>query len=584
MRFFDSGSFSGCSEPRDDTKGKPGMAGFAGTEAEKNDFVYDRLHRELSLFQEEHSMKKITAILTILALLLALSVPAAFAEEEAGTMVTAALYDISTMDVAHTTDNYLIPMNVFDRLFESRPENGASKIVNSLCTDYSVSEDGKTYNFTLKDGVVFSNGSTLTASDVKYSFERLLKIADQNTDIPLEVVGGEAVMKGEADSLEGFTVTDDTHFSVTLNKANAGFVAELSAPAMSIVDAETTEQAKSFGVDPADTIGTGPYIVTEWVANDHYTLVYNPKYQGEEPSVKKLVVKVIPDANTQNLMYQNGELDLIDLKSMDSMIVENTYKTQYADRIVSTPEVGLVFVSMNENNQYLKDVNVRKAVGMAIDIDSIIKNIYNGNAKREYCIIPSGVWGHNGEQTSFPYDPEQARKLLQEAGYKDGDITFEFSMDSTTDSNNQLVYQFISQELKKVGINANIKAYDHSAYLAKRNSGEMDCFIARWGMDYNDPANIMFTFFGNEQNSALRSENYPNTEVMARVAAASAIVDDDEREKEYQALDEKIIVEDAAWVPMYSRLHLYCMGERVQSFTPQWAGFTDFYATDVVLK
>ena len=529
-------------------------------------------------------MKKITAILSVLAFLLALSVPAAFAGEEAGTMVTAVLYDISTLDVAHTTDNYLVPMNVFDRLFESRLENGESKVVKSLCTDYSVSEDGKTYSFTLKDGVVFSNGSPLTASDVKYSFERLLKIADKNTDIPLEVVGGEAVMKGEADSLEGFTVTDDTHFSVTLNRANAGFLAELSAPAMSIVDAETTAQAQNFGVDPADTIGTGPYLVTEWVANDHYTLVYNPRYHGGEPSVKKLVVKIIPDANTQNLMYLNGELDLIDLKYMDSLIVENTYKTQYADRIVSTPEVGLLFFSMNENNQYLKDVNVRKAIGMAIDIDSIITNIYNGNAKREYCLIPSGVWGHNDEGKSFPYDPEQARKLLQEAGYNDGDVTFELSMDAGSDSNIQLVCQFISQELKKIGINANIKVYDHSAWLALRNASEMDSFIARWIMDYNDPANIMYTFFGNAQNSAIRSQNYPNTDVMERVAAASAIVDDGEREKEYQALDEKIIVEDAAWVPMYSTLHLYCIGNRVQSFTPQWAGFSDFYATDVILK
>ena len=529
-------------------------------------------------------MKKIMVWLTALVLLSVLFIPASFAEEEAGTMVTAAIYDISTMDVAHTTDNYLIPMNVFDRLFESRPENGTSRIVNSLCTDYSVSEDGKTYHFTLKDGVVFSNGSALTASDVQYSFERLLKIADQNTEIPLEVVGGEAVMKGEADSLEGFTVTDDTHFSVTLNRANAGFLAELSAPAMSIVDAETTEQAQNFGTDPADTIGTGPYIVTEWVANDHHTLVYNPKYHGDEPSVKKLVVKIIPDANTQNLMYQNGELDLIDLKNLDSLIVESTYKTLYADRIVSTPEVGVVFVSMNENNQYLKDVNVRKAIGMAIDIDSVIRNIFNGNAKREYCIIPSGIRGHNDGMKSFPYDPEQARKLLQEAGYKDGDITFEFAMGSTTDGNTQLLYQFISQELKKVGINANIKVYDKAVYLAKRNAGEMDCFIARWYMDYNDPTNIMNTFFGSAQNSALRSLNYPDTEVMARVAAASAIVDDDEREKEYQALDEKIIVEDAVVVPMYSMLHLYCLGERVQSFTPQWAGFSDFYATDVVLK
>ena len=194
-------------------------------------------------------MKKTTALFTVLALLLTLFAPASFAEEEAGTMVTAVLYDISTMDVAHTTDNYLIPMNVFERLFETRIEGGESKVVNSLCTDYSVSEDGKTYNFTLADGVVFSNGSALTASDVKYSFERLLKIANQNTDIPLEVVGGKAMMDGEADSLEGFTVTDDTHFSVTLNAANAGFLAELSAPCMSIVDAETTEQVKNFGMD-----------------------------------------------------------------------------------------------------------------------------------------------------------------------------------------------------------------------------------------------------------------------------------------------------------------------------------------------
>ena len=529
-------------------------------------------------------MKKTTALFTVLALLLTLFAPASFAEEEAGTMVTAVLYDISTMDVAHTTDNYLIPMNVFERLFETRIEGGESKVVNSLCTDYSVSEDGKTYNFTLADGVVFSNGSALTASDVKYSFERLLKIANQNTDIPLEVVGGKAMMDGEADSLEGFTVTDDMHFSVTLNAANAGFLAELSAPCMSIVDAETTEQVKNFGVDPADTIGTGPYIVTEWVANDHYTLVYNPKYRGEEPSVKKLVVKVIPDANTQNLMFQNGELDLIDLKNMDTSIVESTYKTLYADQIISTPEVGLVYLSMNFNNQYLKDLNVRKAIGMAIDIDSIMNNIYNGNAKREYGIIPSGIWGHNDELRSFSYNPDEARKLLQESGYSDGTVAFELSMDSTADSNTQLVYQFISQELKKVGITANIKSYDKPAWLSLRGSGEMDSFIARWGMDYNDPANIMFTFFGNAQNSAIRSQNYPDTEVMARVAAAPSIVDDDARKAEYQALEEKIICEDAAWVPMYSTLHLYCIGSRVQSFTPQWAGFTDFYATDVVLK
>ena len=164
-------------------------------------------------------MKKTAAL--ILALVLALSLcGTAFADNaEPGLLRTAVLYDISTMDVAETTDDYLVPMNVFDRLFETRPNGSSSEVVKSLVTDWSVSEDGLTYDFT-------------TASDVQFSFERLLKAAKENTDIPLEVAGGEAVLSGEADSLEGFKVTDDTHFSVTLSQPNAGFVAELSAPAM----------------------------------------------------------------------------------------------------------------------------------------------------------------------------------------------------------------------------------------------------------------------------------------------------------------------------------------------------------------
>ena len=348
--------------------------------------------------------------------------------------------------------------------------------------------------------------------------------------------------------------------------------------------AETMAEVEHFGMEPGDTIGTGPYLVTEWLSNDHYTLEYNPLYWGEEPSVKKLVVRIIPDANTQNLMFQNGELDLIDLKSLDNSIVEATYKRLYLNQIVSTPEVGLTYFIMNENNRFLQDVNVRKAIGMAIDVDTIISTIYNGNALREHGVIPTGIWGHNDDLESFSYNPDAARALLQEAGYRDGDISFEISLDSAADGSLQLVNHFISQQLKAIGINASVKSYDHSSWLSLRLSGEMDSFVAHWGMDYNDPSNIMYAFFGNAQNSASRSINYSNKNIMARVAAAASIVDEDAREAEYQALEKQLICEDAVWVPMYSELHLYCFGSKVQSFTPQWAGFSDFYASDVLLK
>ncbi|MBQ3381230.1 MAG: ABC transporter substrate-binding protein, partial [Oscillospiraceae bacterium] len=171
-----------------------------------------------------------------------------------------------------------------------------------------------------------------------------------------------------------------------------------------------------------------------------------------------------------------------------------------------------------------------------------------------------------------------------EAGYKKGDVKFELSMDSTANTGIQLIYAFISDQLKKVGIEATVASYDHSAWLALRSSSEMDSFVARWGMDYNDPANIMYTFFGSEEFGKSRSLNYADKDVIARVAAARAITDDAAREAEYQALEKKIIQDDAAWIPFCAELHLWCLGDRVASFTPQWAGFSDYYATDVTLK
>ena len=207
-----------------------------------------------------------------------------------------------------------------------------------------------------------------------------------------------------------------------------------------------------------------------------------------------------------------------------------------------------------------------------------------GDAQREKGIIPTGIWGHNDALEGFTYDPEGAKALLKEAGYAEGQISFELALDSGANTSTQLVYASISEQLKAVGIEATVKSYDHSSWLALRSSGEMDSFVARWGLDYNDPANIMYTFFGSEENSKGRSLNYPDKDIIARVSAVRFIVDDAEREAEYRALEKKLIEEDAAWVPMFTELHLWCLGDRVASFTPHWAGFSDFYATDVVLK
>ena len=281
-------------------------------------------------------MKKILSL--ILATLLVLSLAACGGGKDATEAPTsgtedkvlrvASTGDMATMDVAKTTDDYFVPQNIFDRLFEIKVlSDGSTEIVGSLCEDHSVTDDGLTYTFKLRQGVTFTNGNPLTAGDVKYTFVRLLTAGGVNDDIPLEVAGAEALQKGEAEDLSGITVVNDHELTVTLSSPNAGFLAELTAPAMSIVDEETCKSVQNFGMEPGDTIGSGPYIITEWVANDHYTLVRNEDYWGEKPDVKKVVMKIVPDANTQNLMFQNGELDILDLDNLDASVVTGTYKT-----------------------------------------------------------------------------------------------------------------------------------------------------------------------------------------------------------------------------------------------------------------
>ena len=127
------------------------------------------------------------------------------------------------------------------------------------------------------------------------------------------------------------------------------------------------------------------------------------------------------------------------------------------------------------------------------------------------------------------------------------------SLDSSAGDSTIMVYQIIQQNLAKVGITAEIKSYDESAWLDLRKSGEMGSFVATWTADYNDPDNFIYTFFGTEEKTKARSLNYPDISVMEQVAAARGIVDDAARMQTYKDLENKIVIEDAAWVPLYSR-------------------------------
>lgn len=513
------------------------------------------------------------------------------ASADAGTLRLAWTSDIQTLDVQTTSANYMIPMNVFDRLFEIQlNDDGTTELVPSLVKEYTVSDDGLTYEFTLRDDVKFSDGTTLTASDVEFTLVRLLALdTSVNTDFASCILGADELIEQEGysydDKVEGIEVTDDTHLTVTLAYPFAGFLYELATPAGCIYSRAAVEAAgEDYGNDYTAAIGSGPYVITDWTRDSSLTLALNENYWGEEPSVKNVDIQIVPDASTINMMFQNGEIDILDCDDLDSSVVESTYKTTYADQIVSANRLATTYLIMNENDQYLSDVNVRKAVQLAIDRQSILDTVYSGDGALCDGIYPKGLIGYSEENQGWlTYDPDAAKKLLEDAGYADGEIKMELASDSSASSSVSLVLQMVQANLQAIGIDASIVSYDEASWLALRKSGEMNSFVATWTADFNDPDNFIYTFFGNAEKSKIRSINYQDTETMERVEAARAITDEDERLAEYDALEKKIVEDDAAWVPLFGRTHLFVVSDRVAKFVPHWAGYSDFNVVGVTL-
>ncbi|MGL5437685.1 MAG: ABC transporter substrate-binding protein [Lachnospiraceae bacterium] len=490
-------------------------------------------------------------------------------------LVSVLVADIQTADVQKTSKDYQIPMNIFDRLVDIEVDaDGTSRIAPSLAQNWDISDDGLEYTFHLREDVTFHNGNAFTAEDVEYTFHRMLTEPGAiNAEFIDQVKGADELLAGSADTLEGLEVIDEYTVKMTLKEPYAAFLACISSPGVSIYDSEATAAAgDQFGLDPSVTVGTGPFRFTSWTLNNQLVLSRNEEYWKGASELPGVIIKIIPDTETQTMMFENGELDILDLDYVaDAM---DRFTETYPDQIVSTPRVGITYLTMNHNNEPFGDVNVRKAVQMAIDKQVILDALYGGRGQVEYGIFPHGLIGFNPNQTEISYDPEAARALLAEAGYADG-FTMELAADSSASDTVTMALEIIKDQLAEVGINAEIKNYDESTWLETRKSGQLGSFLATWTADFNDPDNFIYTFFGNEEKSKLRSINYADTAVMERVAAARGIVNVADRIAEYNALEEKLIHEDAAWAPMYSRTHLFAVSKRVQNYQPVWSGVSD---------
>lgn len=482
--------------------------------------------------------------------------------------------EFPTVDTQKDTEFYVVPLNIYDRLVECQVVDGVAEIVPSLAKSWEVSDDGLVYTFHLRDDVVFHNGEVLTADDVVYTIDRMMNpdTAARNTDAYSMIKGAKARLNGEADSVEGAAALDEHTVELTLEVPFGPFLANLATPACSIYNRKATEEAgDQFGIDPQLTIGTGPFKMSDWVLNDKLTMVRNDDYFKGAPKLDGIEVIQVPDENTQKLMYENGELDIVDLSSSSSQLAYFLGNDAYKDNLVTGPEAGCYFYVFNQDMKPTDDVRVRKAVSMAIDRQTILDQMYSGAGHVVNSMLPDGVLGAYDTQ-EIPYDPEKAKALLAEAGYGEG---CQLEIYQQTDNPDALaINQVVQSMLNEVGITVTIKQMDDAAYFAERKEGRLGMTRASWKADFNDPDNFLYTFF-TERNAKIRSNNHKNTDVYQWLEDARAMTDEDERMALYQKIDTAMVQEDASVLPLFQMDHIVVVQDWVKDFHVAWNGWSD---------
>ena len=496
------------------------------------------------------------------------------AETDLSRFLVAVEDEPDTVDFQCTTIYYTIATNVFNRLVEMEAdENGGITVTPSLAKSWEMSDDGLTYTFHLRENVQFSNGSPLTASDVLYTFTRLLAYPNScNQDICANVLGADRLMRGGTDQLEGFRLLGDLDFSITLEKPFAAFLACLSMPGASILDEETTRAAGDrFGLDPACTVGTGAFILTKWEPGAGMLLTANRHCWEGAPRCDGLNLLFVTEPEDIRVMFQNGELDVLDLDDLGNSAEFFYHGDIYQDRLYQVRRIATAYIALNASVEPLNDTRVRKALQLSLNRALLLDAVYSGRGSLENGIFPHGLYGYNPDLPEIPYDPEGARKLLNQAGYPDGfDLTVTVKTSST--QGEMTLMRLAASMWEKIGVRTAIRVIPESEFMSLRKSGALACYTADWMADYNDPDNFIYTFFGTRENTAFRSLCYPREDIMGRVSAARTITDTEARMAEYRELERIIVQEDAAWIPLFSRLRFYVSSERVEGIRSSWNG------------
>ncbi len=501
------------------------------------------------------------------AVLLVAALTALGSAQQGGRAVVSFQVDVSTLDpaIGYDWQNWSIIKSLFDGLMDYEP--GTTDLKPHLAESYTVSDDGLTYTFTLRDGVVFHNGRELVADDVKYSLERVLDPATQSPGqgFYLSIAGAQEFIDGAADEVTGIRVIDDRTIEFTTSEPDASFLHKLGLNFAHVVPREAVEAAGGdFGHQP---VGTGGFMLEEWVLGQRLVLVRNPNYFEEGlPYLDELVFEIGVDPNVAFLRLQRGEVDILGDGIPSARYTEVLADPDLSQLVATGEQMQTGYVTINVEMEPFDDVRVRQALNMAINKDRIVR-ILNNRAVPANQVLPPLFESYASDYEGYPYDPEAARQLLADAGYPDGFDTVLYAYNVAP---NDRIAQAIQADLAEIGINAELRTQAQSTVIEAGGAGEAPLLWSggmAWIADYPDPNNFYWPILACASNIAggWNWARYCNEDIEARAATADTLASADQHEQRVEEWRQIFvdIMADAPWIPIFNELQVSMHSSRV---------------------
>ncbi|HMQ04013.1 MAG TPA: ABC transporter substrate-binding protein [Pyrinomonadaceae bacterium] len=384
-------------------------------------------------------------------------------------------------------------------------KNSSFDYEGELASEIATSEDGKAITFLLRENIRFHNGKPFTSADVKYTFDELFRTKGYKSFAFFESVGKDKAPTPHIISIE----TPDAR-TVVFNLEKAALKNQLlsNLVAIPIVADGSSSQLRT------QPVGTGPFkFVSFDQSQNTVDLESFADYWDGAPKVAKLRVKTVTDASALQAELQSGGVDIAPVPSNlppDSIRQLGTLPNLTVEQFDGS---NIQYIGLNTTSPPLDNTKIRQAIGYGIDREKIIKELLSGQAKIAYSILPEGSWAYTSG-TQYNYDPDRARQLLKEAGYKNQPITFKFSSGNAAYSS---YAQAIQNMLVEVGLNIQIETLDPNTIRENLAKGQFQLNTGAWIGGNQDPLFLKDLFttgkIPGEGVSCCNRSRYSNPEV-----------------------------------------------------------------------